>query len=575
MKGKFFILLFGILLTTNLFATNLDTKPVGLVSAASVAPVIDGIVDDVWSESQVFNIDKNYNSDLPTLGEVGATNFRVLWTSDGIYVLVTVADDAYFPQYIAGTGATYYYDRIELYFDVNNELIDGLGPYVKQGHYQIVPELAANKETGEHTTRRGGVAYAFMVDAPNYLAEIFVPWSKLKDKNGNYFNKLADLGFDVNINDRDPGDEYGNRAVWASTINHSWSNMDDCGVLQLVGSSETIQIDSLNLIPDTLSITTDNGTIQIETEIFPENATYKEVSWHLENLTGRANLSPSGLLKAIKDGEVKVICKTHDGSNIQTETIVTITNQIVNSAELTIIKNGSFQEVDTNGLALYWEGGDFAPLDQVVDSVSVHTPLGGDNFYMFYQAGFKAIPNTEYILRFEAWADSERPLNVGFLDKANLNNAYGASDDQRSSPIGRSLWTINLSTVPTYYQFIVSFDEIMPNTIESLEFWLNTNNIVTYIDNISLISIADKQECCSSVPEHNAAESVTVYPIPAENVLNVQISTPNAIVQVYNSLGQIMDEIKADGTNAILNVTSYPKGMYLVKVNGTVAKFVK
>ena len=70
--------------------------------------------------------------------------------------------------------------------------------------------------------------------------------------------------------------------------------------------------------------------------------------------------------------------------------------------------------------------------------------------------------------------------------------------------------------------------------------------------------------------------SVKVYPNPAVDELNIALSSPNAKVAIYNSLGRVMDSALVEGTQASFDVRNYSRGIYFVKVNDdTVVKFVK
>ncbi|MDP2338159.1 MAG: Ig-like domain-containing protein [Bacteroidota bacterium] len=87
------------------------------------------------------------------------------------------------------------------------------------------------------------------------------------------------------------------------------------------------------------SITTDNGTLQMQTEILPADATSKSVSWEVINQTGKASISASGLLTAEKDGTVKAIATANDGSGIKGELTITISNQLIPIESIQIIDN--------------------------------------------------------------------------------------------------------------------------------------------------------------------------------------------------------------------------------------------
>jgi hypothetical protein len=57
--------------------------------------------------------------------------------------------------------------------------------------------------------------------------------------------------------------------------------------------------------------------------------------------------------------------------------------------------------------------------------------------------------------------------------------------------------------------------------------------------------------------------------------LYVEFSKPNSTVAIYNSVGVKMDEEVVFGTRHMFDVSRYSKGLYFVKANGAVVKFVK
>ncbi len=74
------------------------------------------------------------------------------------------------------------------------------------------------------------------------------------------------------------------------------------------------------------TIQADNGTLQMEAEVLPANATDRSVTWSVDNGTGEATISASGLLTAVDDGTVTVIATSADGL-VSGELVITISNQ--------------------------------------------------------------------------------------------------------------------------------------------------------------------------------------------------------------------------------------------------------
>ncbi|HET6558305.1 MAG TPA: sugar-binding protein, partial [Prolixibacteraceae bacterium] len=205
---KIFTLLLSIFVVTMVWAQ----APEGEFAKFETAPEIDGVVDDVWTEATVYNIDKPYREEVPTVGEEGETTWQGGWVEgQGVYILLKVTDDAFYPHYAAGSANSWEYDKPEIYFDVNFILEDGRGAGTDgtgngSGHYQIAPGFTDGSNDGTPMTQDNGVVYAFMVDGTNYIGEYFIPFTLLLDGDGNEVAKTDPIGFDVTIIDRDPDD---------------------------------------------------------------------------------------------------------------------------------------------------------------------------------------------------------------------------------------------------------------------------------------------------------------------------------------------------------------------------------
>ncbi len=574
---KIFTLIVGLMLVSVVFAQ----QPEGLIKKASVAPVIDGVLDDVWAEANVYKIDKPYRTEKPTIGDPGDTKWRGLWTEEGMYIFLTVKDDNWYPSYISG-GNNWEFDKPEIYFDVNYVLEDGLGAQHSKGHYQVAPAAVAAKIDGTKTTEGDGVVWAFKVENPNYTAEYFVPFSKLVDKDGGPVDLTRQMGFDVTIIDRDLGDSGRRRAVWANigTFDESWSNMNEAGLITFDGAEGPVHIDEIKLSSGG-SITVDNGTLQINAEIIPDDATVKTLKWTIkpaEGSKGKATISSTGLVTAIMDGKMIVQATSLDGFVYSNEVVVVISGQIIKESDVNIIKNGNFDNVNADGTAVSWGGWtDASPAHKVIDGVSVHSPVESTDVwrYQFSQNQLTALPNIPYIFKFKAWADANRKINVDFEDTSGNNyNRYGSTTDPRSSN-GRSDWTFDITTEPVWYKFDVTFDQIVATTDQKVQYMLGLYSKATvYIDSVSLISVADMQLISTKAVKNNL-ESFKVYPNPAVSKLHIDLSAPNTTVAIYNSVGVKMEEVVVPGTHHIFDVSRYTKGLYFVKANNQVVKFIK
>jgi Bacterial Ig-like domain (group 2)./S-layer homology domain. len=75
------------------------------------------------------------------------------------------------------------------------------------------------------------------------------------------------------------------------------------------------------------AITVKGGTLQMTARVLPGDATNKEVTWSVQNGTGRAIIDADGLLTAVSNGMVTVKAMANDGSGVYGSCAVTISGQ--------------------------------------------------------------------------------------------------------------------------------------------------------------------------------------------------------------------------------------------------------
>ncbi len=75
------------------------------------------------------------------------------------------------------------------------------------------------------------------------------------------------------------------------------------------------------------AISTDDGTLQLEASVRPVFASDKSLAWSVPYGSKLAEVDASGLVRALKNGTVKVRATATDGSGIYGEITITITNQ--------------------------------------------------------------------------------------------------------------------------------------------------------------------------------------------------------------------------------------------------------
>lgn len=668
MKIRNFTLLIALFVAVGAFA-----QPTAVIKQASVAPVIDGVIDEVWAEADAEHaIDQPYREEVPTVGASGATYWKALWTGDGgvpksVYVLLVVDDDDFYPHYIPELDS-WEADKPEIYFDVNFILDDGVGPSVGgSGHYQFAPEFVADFLGGELQTGDNGFEYAMLVNDPDYVAEYHIPADVLLTGEGTGADFTETIGFDVTIIDRDEATNTRDRAVWANVgaVDECWSNMDDAGEVTFEGAVSPIWIDEITINETDPVIDENNGKVMLTTSVIPTDATETALAWTVENGTGRATIDGStGELTAVIDGTVTVtVASAYAEASVE----VTISNQIVTMPEINLMRNGYMEDFNEEENLDVWNR-------PVIDGALyiAAPPMTGnwwENGAMTGQTGFGLNPDDDYTLSFVLWSDAPDTFYVDFEDPANDYNRFGSSTHPSATGLsdasedGQSQWEFVTTTDPMKYTYDVVFNEWVDNTQETFNIMggkheegdIYLDSIVLYrnddlslltedympveaitITNESTVAIGGSLVLSADVapaeatltdlawevmpvtgwahineagelvgdsagivmvhamakddskemaelevtvtwPEGIAQQQLSkleVYPNPALNELNV-VTTPNTLISVYNSVGTRMFEAVSAGTVTRLDVSELPGGIYFVKSDNAVARFVK
>jgi len=558
-----------------------------LAAQATTLAVLDGVVDEIWATATAYPIDKPFQTETPTVGESGTTTWQALWSEDGLWFLVKVNDDEFYPLYMNPAGTNdWQHDKLELYFDVNTEKKDGGGGQCcggNKGHYQIAPGFREAEIDG--TIQDMGVQgmVAFKVSNPAYVAEYFIPFSYLNDKDGNGINISQPFGFDVTVIDGESAaPAVRQRAVWMNDgkgpgNNESWNNMDDAGLLKLDGAGSASEVENITVVSGG-DITTDNGTVQMTATVEPADA-MQQVKWVVENGTGRAKIDGKGILTGVVNGTVLVKAISKDGTEVEGKTTVNISGQNVLPKEISYVVNGFFENGSDKAP---WTGGTVADGVLVCDP----TPNPADNQFWNWttvQQVFVAPEdiNEPFTFSFKAWSDSPSTdesnfFDVDFEDPNNGYNRYGFSTHP-FAPGGESDWQFAITSEPTMYVFDVVFSEIVDNTKQSLQFMLGRNDGPLYLDSITLIKNADLPLLGTSAKVYTNNNKVKLYPNPVQTELTIsKIAVPNSKVSVYNAVGQKLMEKTANGTQAKFDVANLRKGMYFVRFSdGTSEKFMK
>jgi len=297
---------------------------------------VNGLEDDeVWSKVTPVLITNKFDNEQPT---VEGSYFKMFYTDEYIYVFVDVKDDVHYPVWIAeDTKNEYLYDKVEVYFDVNDVLKDGKGPayingHMDAGHFQMAPGLnEAYYEIPYEPTNviygslsgKATICYTLKGVDLGYTMEYRFPMSAFVNDAGkelnlqDFKNLPSGLGFDVMVVDNDNDGAGRKRAVWKNVGPvEPYSDMDNCGVVVFsdaeVGNSienTTVSGDQLNVYPNPVKdILYTDGNVN-KFELFNISGQLIKTSEGENNLNMSDIVKGLYLVKAYEDGVVKGISK--------------------------------------------------------------------------------------------------------------------------------------------------------------------------------------------------------------------------------------------------------------------------
>ena len=128
------------------------------------------------------------------------------------------------------------------------------------------------------------------------------------------------------------------------------------------------------------TIEADGGTLQMNANVEPADATDKSVTWSVENGTGSANIDANGLLTAVRNGTVTVKATANDGSAVVGSAQITISNQIIKVTAITVTGQNGASTITTDGGTLQMNA-NVEPVDATNKTVtwSVENGTGGAN----------------------------------------------------------------------------------------------------------------------------------------------------------------------------------------------------
>ncbi len=253
MKKLLSLLLAALLVSMCIVSVSAADESKGLAKSAQGTPVIDGEIDAVWANAEVYPLngvylDKSPDPSIPLNGT--KAQFRTLWDKNRLYVLVEVTDSTVGDEAweLTTVGAAQLYKRNSVMFMLSPDVSFAEKPPVKLilssraigGGEYVLNDGTANFNNVVRDTFK---EFRTKVTDTGWLIEIAFDLTHVDP--GFTLTAGTKLGFDCYVNDNIPMlyDDRTALITWADEAGSSWNNAATLGVIELVGAAETTTAD--------------------------------------------------------------------------------------------------------------------------------------------------------------------------------------------------------------------------------------------------------------------------------------------------------------------------------------------
>ncbi|GIP26608.1 hypothetical protein J23TS9_17380 [Paenibacillus sp. J23TS9] len=177
-------------------------------------PIIDGIIDEVWSQAPAMPMNRYQ---MAWQGATGAA--KALWDEQNLYVLIQVSD----AQLDKSSENVWEQDSVEIFKDENNAKTTFYQD--DDGQYRINFD---NETSFNPASVAEGFKSATKVSGTNYTVEVKIPFKSITPTN------QMKIGFDAQVNDAKDGARQ-SAAAWNDTTGNGYQDPSVFGVLTLSG----------------------------------------------------------------------------------------------------------------------------------------------------------------------------------------------------------------------------------------------------------------------------------------------------------------------------------------------------
>jgi endo-1,4-beta-xylanase len=208
-----------------------DLSTVDVVEAGTGdAPVVDGIVDDVWQSANVVHT----GTTVAGAADGAQADVRTLWQGDDtLYVLYQVTD----PVIDLSSSDPWNRDSVELFLDLGNTKADGYGPNDAQLRISVDNETSFG--TGDAAAQAARLTSATARTDTGYVVELAVQLAGQSGGQNDVPFGGADTfqGVDFQVNDGRDGARYAVH-TWAEPTGTGYQTTARWGVAHLIAAGD-------------------------------------------------------------------------------------------------------------------------------------------------------------------------------------------------------------------------------------------------------------------------------------------------------------------------------------------------
>ncbi|MBN2460820.1 MAG: Ig-like domain-containing protein, partial [Candidatus Cloacimonetes bacterium] len=323
-------------------------------------------------------------------------------------------------------------------------------------------------------------------------------------------------------------------------------------------------------------------TLQFSVQVFPEDASVKNISWSLENMTGEAVINQAGILTANSAGAVNVIATAMDGSGVEGKIQIVIVDPIFLVTQINVTSVGVVTEMFTNEILQFLV--EVIPENANNKSIiwSVENQTGSGNID---QRGILTATTAGMVRVIASAQDGSGitgDMQITIIDPTILVTQIIVTSDRGVSEIftGESFQfsaevlpsnatnkEIDWSVENITGEAIIIQDGILTAVSEGI-----VDVVATAIDGSGVTgsqSILIKNKI--TPPDQTDTLIVSVYPNPGNGYFYLNVgNTEIKLIQVVRDNGLIIKELIPEPGKIIIPVdlTAFPLGNYVIKVYG-------